>query len=166
MPIALIAAVAGKNLVIGKDGDLPWHFPADLKHFKATTVNHTVLMGRKTYQSILNRLGKPLPGRRNIVLTRDRNFQDERVTVIHDLAEIPRTEETLFVIGGAEIYRQLRELARKGLGVLVASSELPELIGLCDRIVVMHRGCTIAEFAAGVSEEELRRASMGETRAA
>ena len=66
----------------------------------------------------------------------------------------------------AEIYRQLRELARKGLGVLVASSELPELIGLCDRIVVMHRGRTIAEFAAGVSEEELRRASMGETRAA
>ena len=111
MPIALIAAVAGKNLVIGKDGDLPWHFPADLKHFKATTVNHTVLMGRKTYQSILNRLGKPLPGRRNIVLTRDRNFRDERVTVIHDLSEIPRTEETLFVIGGAEIYRQTLPLA-------------------------------------------------------
>ncbi|WP_307437527.1 sugar ABC transporter ATP-binding protein [Labrys monachus] len=66
----------------------------------------------------------------------------------------------------AEIYRQLRDLARKGLGVLVASSELPELIGLCDRIVVMHDGCTVAEFEAGVGEEELRRASMGETRAA
>ncbi len=88
MPIALIAAAAGKDLVIGKNGDLPWHFSADLKHFKEVTLNHTVLMGRKTYQSILKRLGKPLPGRRNIVLTRDRSFKDDRVTVIHGLTEL------------------------------------------------------------------------------
>lgn len=66
----------------------------------------------------------------------------------------------------AEIYRQLRALANKGLGVLVASSELPELLGLCDRIVVMHEGQTVAAFDAGVTEEELRRASIGESEAA
>ena len=66
----------------------------------------------------------------------------------------------------AEIYQQLRALADQGLGVLVASSELPELTGLCDRIVVMHAGCTVASFAAGVSEETLRHHSLGEARAA
>ena len=66
----------------------------------------------------------------------------------------------------AEIYRQLRELAGGGLGVLVASSELPELLGLCDRIVVMQAGVTVASFDAGVSEETLRRTSLGEVRAA
>ena len=66
----------------------------------------------------------------------------------------------------AEIYRQLRSLADKGLGVLVASSELPELLGLCDRILVMRAGRTIAGFAHGVSEEELRRVSEGEAIAA
>jgi ribose transport system ATP-binding protein len=62
----------------------------------------------------------------------------------------------------SEIYRQLRDLAAAGLGVLVASSELPELIGLCDRIVVMHGGVTVASFDAGVSEETLRHYSLGE----
>lgn len=114
MPIALIAAAAGKNLVIGKDGDLPWHFSEDLKFFKRTTMNHPVLMGRKTYQSILKRLGKPLPGRQNIVLTRDKNFKDDRVTVIHDVneaAKLYNTGETIFVIGGAEVYQQTLPVA-------------------------------------------------------
>jgi ribose transport system ATP-binding protein len=66
----------------------------------------------------------------------------------------------------AEIYRQLRDLASAGLGVLVASSELPELLGLCDRIIVMHGGITVASFDAGVSEETLRRYSLGEVQAA
>src|ERR1700722_12628941 len=114
MRIALIAAVAGPDLVIGKDGDLPWHLSADLKYFKATTLNHPVLMGRKTYQSILKRLGKPLPGRPNIVLTRDPAFKDDRVTVIRGLPEIAsniKKDEWLFVIGGAEIYKQTIGLA-------------------------------------------------------
>ncbi|MFY9287459.1 MAG: dihydrofolate reductase [Alphaproteobacteria bacterium] len=107
MPIALIAAAAGDKLVIGKNGDLPWHFSSDLKFFKATTLNHPVLMGRVTYQSILKRLNKPLPGRKNIVLTRDKNFTDDRVTIIHDIKEIATgKDETLFIIGGAEIYKQ------------------------------------------------------------
>ena len=109
MPIALIAAVAGKKMVIGRDGDLPWHFPSDLKFFKEKTAGHAVLMGRVTYGSILKRLAKPLPNRRNIVLTRDQKFQDERVTVVHDLnaaLELVSKEEWLFVIGGAQVYQQ------------------------------------------------------------
>ena len=114
MTIALIAAAAGKKLVIGKNGDLPWHFSADLKYFKEKTSGHPVLMGRVTYQSILQRLGKPLPGRQNIVLTRDTAFHDDRVTIIRDVAEIAklnRKDETLFVIGGATIYEQTLPIA-------------------------------------------------------
>lgn len=114
MTIALIVAVAGKKQVIGKDGDLPWHFKSDLQFFKNTTTGHAVLMGRKTYQSILNRLGKPLPGRQSIVLTRDKSFQDDRVMVIHDVSEIKNLadeDKTLFIIGGAEVYRQTLGLA-------------------------------------------------------
>jgi dihydrofolate reductase len=68
MTIALIAAAAGKKRVIGKGNDLPWHFSTDLKFFKEKTLGHPVLMGRKTYQSILNRLGKPLPGRQSMTV--------------------------------------------------------------------------------------------------
>ena len=114
MTIALIAAAAGKKLVIGKNGDLPWHFSSDLKFFKEKTLGHPVVMGRVTYQSILNRLGKPLPGRKNIVLTRDTSFSDDRVTVIRDTSEIAKLaapNETLFIIGGAAIYQQTIDLA-------------------------------------------------------
>jgi dihydrofolate reductase len=106
MPIALIAAAAGKKQVIGKNGDLPWHFSSDLKFFKEKTLGHTVIMGRVTYQSIVKRLGKPLPGRRNIVLTRDASFADERVTIAHDWSQVDVTGDDLqFVIGGESIYR-------------------------------------------------------------
>jgi dihydrofolate reductase len=117
MPLALIAALAGKKQVIGKNGDLPWHFRSDLKFFKDTTMGHAVLMGRKTYQSILNRLGKPLPGRDTIVLTRDKNFKDDRVTVLHTLEEIDpdffTSKKWLYVIGGAEVYEQTLRRAQK-----------------------------------------------------
>jgi dihydrofolate reductase len=112
--IALIVAAAGKKRVIGKDGDLPWHFSCDFKFFKATTMGHAVLMGRVTYQSILKRLGKPLPGRRNIVLTRDKAFHDDRVEIIHDLHKVPSLlgkNEKLLVIGGADIFQQMLHLA-------------------------------------------------------
>ncbi len=112
--IVLIAACAGKNRVIGKDGDLPWHFPGDLKFFKETTLGHAVLMGRVTYQSILKRLGKPLPGRENYVLSRDPSFMDARVKIIRDLKEIEawrKDDNPLFVIGGAKIFAQTLPIA-------------------------------------------------------
>ncbi|WP_367872349.1 dihydrofolate reductase [Luteolibacter sp. Populi] len=89
--------------VIGKDGTLPWHLPEDLAFFKRTTSGHAIVMGRKTYESI----GRPLPKRRNIVLTRDRAWSVPGVEVIHspdELEALAAPEEEIFVIGGAEIY--------------------------------------------------------------
>ena len=100
----LIAVVAmDPNRLIGRDGSLQWHLPEDLAFFKKTTLGHPVLMGRKTFESI----GRPLPKRRNIVLTRDRSWSHPGVEVIHSPDEIPETEGNIFVIGGAEIYKML-----------------------------------------------------------
>ncbi|KAA9015790.1 dihydrofolate reductase [Sphingobium limneticum] len=100
--ITLVLARAD-NGVIGKDGDLPWRLPADLKHFKAVTLGHPMLMGRKTFDS----LPGLLPDRRHIVLTRDRNWHAEGAEVAHDVeAAIALADgPTMMVIGGAEIYR-------------------------------------------------------------
>jgi dihydrofolate reductase len=102
--VSLIVAVA-ENGVIGRAGKLPWHLPDDLKRFKALTMGHTIVMGRKTFESI----GKPLPGRRNVVLTRDRSFLRDGLVVVHNLADGLRGldgEDQIFVVGGAEVYRQ------------------------------------------------------------
>jgi dihydrofolate reductase len=109
MELVLIVARA-KNGVIGKDGGLPWHLPEDLRRFKRMTVGKPVIMGRKTFESI----GKPLPGRQNIVLTRDANWHAEGVTVVPNLAEAvaaagldPRARaDGIMVIGGAQIYAE------------------------------------------------------------
>ena len=90
--------------VIGRDGQLPWHLPEDLAFFKRTTLGHPVVMGRKTYQS----LGRPLPKRRNIVLTRNPDWSAAGVEVIHtptELENLPGLEGRVFIIGGAEIYQ-------------------------------------------------------------
>jgi len=99
--IKAIVAMA-KNRVIGNAGTIPWHLPEDFKFFKATTMGHAILMGRKTYESI----GKPLPGRENIVLSRAMP-ETSGVTVISSLDELkePTDGRDLFVIGGEEIYR-------------------------------------------------------------
>jgi dihydrofolate reductase len=106
--ISLIVAVA-ENAVIGKGGELPWHIPADLKHFKELTMGKPMIMGRKTYESI----GKPLPGRTSIVITRRADFAPGGVVVVNTWAEaIDAAKDTLkgstadeiMVIGGAEIY--------------------------------------------------------------
>lgn len=100
----LIAVVAmDPNRLIGSNGTLPWHLPEDLAFFKKTTLGHPILMGRKTFESI----GRPLPKRRNIVLTRDQDWSHEGVEVIHATSEIPTSDEKIFIIGGAEIYRVL-----------------------------------------------------------
>ncbi|SDB81381.1 dihydrofolate reductase [Shouchella lonarensis] len=95
-----------KKGIIGNGNQLPWHLPADLRHFKLTTVGKTILMGRKTFTSIG---AKPLPQRRNVVLTRDRSFSADGVDVVHTVAEIRALakEETLYVIGGAEVFALL-----------------------------------------------------------
>jgi dihydrofolate reductase len=114
--ISLIAAVAD-NKVIGSHNDLPWYLPEDLKHFKELTTGHTVLMGKNTFESILKRIGKPLPNRKNVVLTRDKNFQTpEGVVVYHDLTDALAAlanDGEIMVAGGAQIFQQTIELADK-----------------------------------------------------
>lgn len=103
----LIAIVAmDPNRLIGAGGKLPWHLPEDLAFFKKTTLGHPVLMGRKTFESI----GRPLPKRRNIVLTRDKSWSHEGVDVIHSPDQIAEMDGDIFVIGGAEIYAALSPL--------------------------------------------------------
>lgn len=101
--LALIAALDRHHL-IGAEGDMPWHLPADLQHFKALTLNHTVIMGRRTFASI----GRALPKRRNIVLSRQSAFSAPNCETAHSLEEALRLcadEDKVFVIGGGALYR-------------------------------------------------------------
>lgn len=99
--ISFVVAMDEKRL-IGSNNELPWHLPADLQHFKKVTMGKPIVMGRKTYESI----GRPLPGRENIILTRDSSYQVEGCTVIHTVEEaLNRKEEELCVIGGAEVFK-------------------------------------------------------------
>jgi len=105
MRVSIIAAVA-ENGVIGREGRLPWHLPDDLRRFKQLTMGHTLVMGRKTWDSI----GRPLPGRRMVVLTRQTDFRPDGVEVassLDDALAIARAagDDEAFLIGGAEIYR-------------------------------------------------------------
>ncbi len=114
MVISLIAAVA-RNGVIGKDNKLPWNLPDDLKYFREKTKGHPVIMGKKTFLSV----GRPLPGRTNIILTHEKDFSAlgcllaASLTEAFELAETAPGGEEVFVIGGAEIYRQTLPLAQK-----------------------------------------------------
>ncbi len=105
--LSIIVAIA-KNNVIGKDNQLIWHLPEDLKRFKQLTTGHTIIMGRKTFES----LGRVLPNRKHIVLCNDTilKIEDENVEVITDIKELDKyiqSEEEHFVIGGATIYKLL-----------------------------------------------------------
>ncbi|WP_439881920.1 dihydrofolate reductase [Pontibacter sp. MBLB2868] len=103
--VSIVVATAENN-VIGKDNQLIWHLPADLKHFKQLTMGHPILMGRKTFESI----GKPLPGRTSFVITRQEDYQAEGCIVVHSVKEAieqaSQLDESVCIIGGAEIYRQ------------------------------------------------------------
>jgi len=101
--VVMVAAVA-ENGVIGLNGDIPWSIPEDLKHFRAVTRGNTVVMGRRTFDSI----GHPLPYRTNVVVTRDRRWSREHVFVAHDvdeaIAEAQGFEGDVMIMGGAQIY--------------------------------------------------------------
>lgn len=110
MGISMIWAM-DRNYLIGNHNALPWRLPNDMKHFIAETKGKTVVMGRKTFDSI----GKPLPKRRNIVLTRNQGWTFEGVEVVHDLSSIIKLaqQEEIMIIGGAELYRQALPSADK-----------------------------------------------------
>ena len=114
MIISLIVAVSENN-VIGKDNNLPWHLPADMKFFKEKTMGHCIITGRKNYESIPEKF-RPLPGRTNIVITRDKNLKLHGAVVVNSIdgalkeAE-SRNETECFVIGGGEIFQQILDRA-------------------------------------------------------
>jgi len=108
MTVTIVAAV-GANRAIGRDNDMPWHLPEDLAHFKRTTLGHTLVMGRKTYDSI----GRPLPGRTTIVVTRQHSWSAPNVLVAHSLSRALEMAhgDQVFIAGGGEIYAQALPLA-------------------------------------------------------
>ncbi|WP_336133695.1 dihydrofolate reductase [Natronomonas amylolytica] len=129
MKLSLIAAVA-ENGVIGVDGGMPWHYSEDLKHFKETTMGHPVVMGRTTYESIESRLGGPLPGRTNVVLSgRDSLHLPEGAVHASDTDEalelareaLAEGQETVYVVGGATVYEQFIDAADE-----LVITEVPE----------------------------------------
>ena len=102
--IVTIVVAMGENNAIGKNNELLWYLPKDLRHFKTITKGHTVIMGRKTFESV----GKPLPNRRNIIITRNTDLAIEGTEVVHtleDALKLCKQDEEVFIIGGAEIYK-------------------------------------------------------------
>ncbi len=105
--LAFIVAM-DQNRVIGYQNDMPWHIPRDLQYFKETTLGHTIVMGRKTFES----LGRLLPNRKHVVLTRSDATFPEEVTVLHSISELlnyieDNKEETIFIIGGGDLFSQM-----------------------------------------------------------
>jgi dihydrofolate reductase len=110
--VVTIVVAISENNAIGKDNQLLWYLPADLKHFKEITTGGTIIMGRKTYDSI----GKPLPNRRNIVITRKTDLEIAGVEVVNSLQEalsLCAQEKEVFIIGGAEIYKHALALTNR-----------------------------------------------------
>lgn len=117
-PIVIVSGVGKYNRAIGNKNELLWHVPADLKRFKELTLGHPIIMGSKTFESIITILGKPLPGRTNIVMAFDKNFKYEGVRVAHSINEaltLAQAEDPseIHIGGGAEIYRQFLPLVSK-----------------------------------------------------
>lgn len=118
-----IVVAMGMNNEIGADNKLLWHLPKDLKHFKETTTNHPIIMGRKTYESI----GRPLPNRTNIVVSRKKDWFEEGILIVGSVKEAlkfgKKMDEEVFVIGGGTIYEQTIELADR-LEVTLVNAKL------------------------------------------
>lgn len=161
MEVIVIAAMAA-NRVIGKDGKIPWHLPADLRHFKQTTMGYPLVMGRKTYESI----GGALPGRRTVVVSRDQAASPCGCEIVSSLAEALRlleNEEKVFIAGGGEIYQLALPLADKVVLTVIDRSyggdtffpELPEE-HFClreERELAESSDCTIKIFERCPSEK-------------
>ena len=116
MVISLIVAVAENN-VIGKNNNLPWHLPTDMKYFRDVTMGHCVIMGRKNYDSIPLKY-RPLEGRTNIVVTRQKDFKADKCILVNSIQDAlneakKKNEVEVFVIGGADIYSQTIDMADK-----------------------------------------------------
>jgi dihydrofolate reductase len=113
--INIIVAMSN-NSVIGKNNTLPWHLPTDLKYFKDTTNGHTVVMGRKCWESIPEKY-RPLPNRKNIVVSRNKDYVAKGAIVINDLEQILSSNENnleqIFIIGGSELYKEAFKYANK-----------------------------------------------------
>jgi dihydrofolate reductase len=143
-----ILVACDENRVIGKDNQLIWHLPADLKRFKSLTTGHVILMGRKTYESI----GKPLPNRTTIVITRQVDFQAEGTITAHSVEEAilkakSLTREDIFIVGGAEIYSLSLALADQLLvtqlhDIFEGDAFFPEISADTWEIVDRERGVT------------------------
>jgi len=129
---SVVAVVAiGKNRELGKGGRLLWHIPDDLKRFKELTLGHPIIMGRKTFESVVGYVGGPLPDRTNIIITRDSNYSYEGAIVTHSLEEAielaksrPGADE-IHIGGGAELYKQALPLIDK-LYLTLIDAEAPE----------------------------------------
>lgn len=123
MKISIIAAVAA-NRVIGRQGKIPWKIPGEQKLFKKITFGHAVIMGRRTYESI----GRPLPGRLNIIVTRNRNYLAAGCSVVHDLPgalnSCPQDEDEAFICGGGQLYHEALPLADR-IYLTVIQKEIP-----------------------------------------
>src|SRR3989344_3140171 len=128
--IAAVVAI-GRNRELGKDNKLLWHIPDDLKRFKELTLGHPIIMGRKTFESVVGYVGGPLPDRTNIIITRDSNYSYEGAIVTHSLEEAielaksrPGADE-IHIGGGAELYKQALPLIDK-LYLTLIDAEAPE----------------------------------------
>lgn len=123
--VILIAAVA-ENSVIGKDGDIPWHEPTDLQHFKETTMGHPCIMGRTTYEGIVDAIGEPLPGRTSIVLSFEELAVPDDVINVHSIDDAVNAaadlDDEVYVIGGASVYEQFLD---KDLADRMVITEMP-----------------------------------------
>lgn len=138
--ISLIVAM-DENRVIGKDNQMPWHLPSELQYFKKVTMGHPIIMGRKTFDSI----GRVLPGRENIIVTRNKEYTQPGCTVLHDINSIKEYannhDTEVFVIGGAEIFK--------------------EILPVADRLYVtkIHESFDGDTFFPAINEEEWREIS-------
>jgi len=136
-----IVVAMTSNHVIGQNGDMPWHLPADLVHFKELTSGHAIIMGRRTWESI----GKPLSNRLNIVVTRQEDYVAEDVTVVHSLEDgiVAAGTQRIFLVGGGEMYKEALPIASKmhitRIDALIDGDtkfpEIDELIWQCKNMV-------------------------------